>query len=235
MKAVYDRESSDIFLRIDTDKKYKDEYKIHMISENSISGVIPYNVQETKGGSIYRYNVSGMISMKNKFLDRRIEKEDMNFFVRALFDTVNDVKKYMLNVDELLLYPEFIFWDKDKWRFCYFPFKGRGFEEGFIRINDFFVKRIGNNDTEAIMFFHKIYKTSLTRPFTIDNIMRITEEQDQLLYNSNEKDIDNMYKLENSELKMVCENPDEKSIFGHYKRSRKNREKKALWGSLSEA
>ena len=231
MKVTYDRVSSDIFLKIDTDKKYKDDYKNHMVNENSISGIIPYYVNETKIGSSYCYNVSGMISMKNKFLDRCIKKEDMETFIRALFDTVNDVKKYMLNADELLLYPELIFWDKDKWKFCYFPFKSKGFETGFERIKEFFVRRINNEDMEGIVFFHKIHKTSLIKPFTIENL--INNMQDQSVFKAKESDSEskNIYSIEDRNIKMVCENPDEKSILGHYKKNRKNKEIKKMWGN----
>lgn len=232
MKAIYDRESNDIFLKIDTDKKYKDDYKTHMISENNICGVIPYHVRETKEGSSYNYNVSGMISMKNKFLDRCVSKEDMILFLRSLFDTVNDIKKYMLSADDILFYPELIFWDKDKWRFCYFPFKGKGFEYGFFRIKDFLVKRISNDDVEGIIFFHKVHKASLITPFTMDNIMRVIEEASQMNIDDKKDDVyGNIYDIENEDLKMVCENPDDKSILGHYRKNRKSREIKKMWGN----
>ena len=243
MKAIYDRVNSDIFLKIDTNKKYKDDYKTHMLSENKMSGIIPYTVEEKKDGSVYRYKVSGMISMKNKFLDRCIEKEDMIFFIQSLSDAVKDVKKYMLNADEILLYPELIFWDKDKWKFCYFPFKGKSFEDNFVRIKDFFVKRINNKDTDGIIFFHKMHKTTLIKPFTMDEVLSIASKEKKAA----EVKPAQIYNIEPKEIKMVCETPEDNSLTSFYKRRRKNKdsvkeekleddknkvkENKKLWGS----
>ena len=231
MKAIYDRVSNDIFLKIDTDKKYKDDYKCHMISENNISGLIPYNVKETMQGSAYSYNVSGMVSMKNKFLDRCIGKDDMAVFLNSLSDTVSEVKKYMLNADELLIYPELIFWDKDRWKFCYFPFKSKGFEHGFERIKDFFVRRINNEDMEGILYFHQINKSSLIKPFAMDNIIRGMEEPVFTRTIKKEEPKAKVYDIENTDLKMVCENPDDKSLLGHYKKNKKSKDIKKMWGS----
>ena len=231
MKATYDRVSSDIFLKIDTDRKYKDDYKSHMINENNISGIIPYCINETKSGSSYSYNVSGMMSMKNKFLDRYIEKNDMENFIKELFDTVSELKKYMLNEDELLLYPELIFYDKDKWKFCYFPFKSKGFDNGFERIKDFFVKRINNEDMDSIMFFHKVHKTSLIKPFTLENLVNNMQESTVRRLDNVEHIKGNIYDIEEGNDKMVCENPDERSLIGHYKKNRKNKEIKKMWGN----
>ena len=232
MKATYDRVSSDIFLKIDTDRAYKDEYKTHMINENNIPGIIPYYVQKTKEGSSYSYNVSGMISMKNKFLDRSIGKEDMDFFVKSLFDTAKSSKKYMLDANEILLYPELIFWDKDKWKFLYFPFKSKGFENGFLRIQDFFVKRINNEDMDGIIFFHKLHKSSLIDPFSMDNIISATKEREKKETILEVPKKDNIYNIEEKEIKMVCEKPEDKSILGHYKRNKKSADKKNKWGSF---
>ena len=256
MKASYNRRDSDIFLSITVNKEYRDSYKLHMLQENSMSGIIPYAVEKKDEGCMYSYKVTGMTSMKNKFLGKGVKKEDMEAFIHSLNEASLEAKKYMLDTDELLLYPELIFYDKDKWRFCYFPYKGRKFEDNFLRIKEFFVKRIDNSDMDAIMFSHKLYKATLTRPYSSESLMKLIEDsqlyeekQNAVIHEKNSIEIIHggiTYGDEDRNIRMVCERADDKSLLGHYLRrkerkdtSKENddkilkepRDRKKLWGN----
>lgn len=234
MKASYDRRNSDIYLSISVNKSYRDSYKSHMLNENNMSGIIPYIVERTKDGCAYSYKVSGMISMKNKFLGKAICRQDMVSFIKDLYEASMEAKKYMLNTDELLMYPELIFYDKGKWRFCYFPYKGKKFEDSFLKIKEFFVKRIDNNDLDAIVFAHKLHKTTLSYPYSPESILMIANEDGKVSEDS-EKPLlqpDNMevihdkisYIDEESSIKMVCEEAEDKSLIGYYRRRKERKE-----------
>ena len=234
MKASYDRRNSDIYLSISVNKSYKDSYKSHMLNENNMSGIIPYIVENTKEGCEYNYKVSGMISMKNKFLGKSICRQDMISFIKDLHEASIEAKKYMLNTDELLMYPELIFYDKGKWRFCYFPYRGKKFEDSFLRIKDFFVKRIDNNDLDAIVFAHKLNKTTLSYPYSPESILMIAnddsnenEESDKPLPYENTLEVIHdkvSYIDEDSSIKMVCEEAEDKSLLGYYRRRKERKE-----------
>ena len=236
MKASYNRRNSDIYLSISVNKSYKDSYKLHMLNENNMSGIIPYMVERLENGCEYNYKVTGMVSMKNKFLGKSISRKDMELFIRDLHEASMEAKKYMLNTDELLLYPEFIFFDKTKWRFCYFPYKGKCFEESFLRIKEFFVKRIDNNDLDAIVYAHKLHKVTLSCPYSPENLLMIAEDKKEelsnskLLYDGSNVEVINSgvtYMDEEKNVKMVCENADDKSLLSYYKKRKDRKENRS--------
>ena len=121
MKTGYEKELNRVFLHVDLSRLYEEDYQIHMMRKNNISGLLEVTGCGMNGKSRYSYAVTGMVSMKTIFETSVIKKKDMLTFVNRLIEVVKLLGSYMLNPDGLLLYPEFVFFGEDNWFFCYLP------------------------------------------------------------------------------------------------------------------
>ena len=109
--------------------------------------------------------------MKSLFEASVIKKEDMLGFVNRLMEVVKALRRFMLNPDGLLLYPEFIFYGENTWYFCYLPGRKKSLCEAFHVITEYFVRKLDYEDTEGIMLAYELHKATLQENYDLEKIM----------------------------------------------------------------
>lgn len=83
-----------------------------------------------------------------------MKNEDVLGFVRNFFRTVEALPKFMLDPEGLILYPEFLFWDRGgRSRFCYLPTKERPLNEEFRSLAEQFEERMGEKTKRGFCSF----------------------------------------------------------------------------------
>ena len=80
---------------------------------------MPVRGRGMNGSSFYDYDVSGKISMKAMFERSEIKSKDIKTFLLCLGETIKSVEEYLLEKDCILLDPEYIFYEEEKYYFCY--------------------------------------------------------------------------------------------------------------------
>lgn len=171
MKVKYEKELNKVCLHIDLPQAYEEDYQIHMLKENDIPCLLDITGCGIDGRSRYSYTVTGMISMKTMFEESPIKRDDMILFVNNLMEAVKSLRRYMLNPDGLLLYPEFMFYSADTWHFCYLPARKRPLCEAFHVITEYFVKKLDYEETEGILLAYELHKASLQENYDLEKIM----------------------------------------------------------------
>lgn len=171
MKTGYEKELNKVCLHIDLPHVYEEDYQIHMLTENNIPGLLDITGCGIDEKSRYSYVVTGLISMKTMFEKSPITREGMVTFVNRLMEIVKSLKRYMLNPDGLLLYPEFVFYGEDTWHFCYLPARRKPLCEAFHLITEYFVKTLDYEETEGILLAYELHKASLQENYDLEKIM----------------------------------------------------------------
>ncbi|HAX51294.1 DUF6382 domain-containing protein [Muricomes intestini] len=171
MKTGYEKELNRVLLHVDLSKLYEEDYQIHMMKENKISGLLEVTGCGINGKSRYSYVVTGMVSMKTMFETSVIRKDDMLIFVNRLIEVVKLLGSYMLNPDGLLLYPEFVFFREDNWFFCYLPGRRKPLGEAFHIMTEYFVKKLDYEEVEGILLAYELHKATLQENYDLERIM----------------------------------------------------------------
>lgn len=179
MKVKYEKELNKVCLHIDLPQAYEEDYQIHMLRENDIAGLLDITGCGIDGRSRYSFTVTGMVSMKTMFEETSIKRGDMILFVNSLMEAVKLLRRYMLNPDGLLLYPEFMFFGADAWHFCYLPARKRSLCEAFHVITEYFVKKLDYEETEGIMLAYELHKASLQENYDLEKIMDDYREHEE--------------------------------------------------------
>ncbi len=76
---------------------------------NQIRGVLPVAIRGEGEMTVYEYEITGLVSMKNKYRQDKITKEEMKKFLSKMQETIWDVERYLLNSNRILLGTEMIF------------------------------------------------------------------------------------------------------------------------------
>ena len=247
MKTGYEKELNRVSLHIDIPRLYEEDYQIHMLRENKIPGLLEIAGCGMDGKSRYSYTVTGLLSMKSLFEASVIKKEDMLGFVNRLMEVVKALRRFMLNPDGLLLYPEFIFYGENTWYFCYLPGRKKSLCEAFHVITEYFVRKLDYEDTEGIMLSYELHKATLQENYDLEKIMdeyRIHEEKRRgpepvnadTPEDGEQLSRENLFSLEEEEYEPVADVETIREMGGHWSPWKKtaDRLKKTKWGSWKD-
>ena len=152
-------------------EEIKDDFQIFMLQENEIPGLLKTRMKCIDGRSHYQYDISGKASMKVKYEKMKLSNEDMKCLIHSLLQTLREVEKYMLDPSGILLSPEYIYCEGDKYFFCFYPSCNLELKEEFHKLTEFFVREVDYKDKEGIHLAYTLHKSSMDENYSIEKIM----------------------------------------------------------------
>ncbi len=179
MKTEYEKEWNRAYFHIDIEEEYKETYHLKMIRKNKIPGLLEVKGMGMEGGSRYTYTVSGMQSMKQQHENKMIKKEEIVNFVLALIEVTKQLREYLLNPDCLLLNPDFVFCEGERYYFCYLPVQQKSLSESFHEMTEYFVKNLDYSETDGIFLSYELHKATLQENYDLEKILRDYMEREE--------------------------------------------------------
>ena len=150
---------------------YKEDYQIRMLEENQIEGILPVKGRGRNGCSFYDYDVSGKISMKAMYERSKISSQDMKKFLSQLKQVIYSVERHLLNKQCILLRPEYIFYEEERYYFCYFPLSKEDFWKEFHVLTEYFVKYADYEDQECIKMVFLLHKETMEEYYSLEKLI----------------------------------------------------------------
>ncbi|MCQ2507539.1 MAG: DUF6382 domain-containing protein [Dorea sp.] len=133
-------------IRIEDQKIYHEDYQLRMIHENAPWGLLPVTCHIQEETSIFDYNVTGKSSMKAIYEKNEIGWKELISFLEQLLLLLREMEKYLLDIHCILLKPEYIFYEEERYYFCYYPCAEQNFWEEFLTLTQYFVKKADFKD-----------------------------------------------------------------------------------------
>lgn len=171
VKTGYEKGIDGTCLSIELPEIYKEDYKLRMIQENEIYGLLELSGCGVDKKSRYSYTITGMTSMKDKYEQQMLLSEDILQVLVELLKTMKSMKKYMLDPESLLLYPEFIFNDGGQWRFCCLPQRKKDLAGSFHILSEYFIRKTDLRDSVGVMLAFELHKATFYKHFELEHIL----------------------------------------------------------------
>ena len=139
----------------------KSSFREKMAVKNRIRGTAMVSIRYMNGESYYSYDMGSCQTLKDYFDGNPMSFKEVKVLLSALRAVSAELEKYLLDIKDLLMEPEHIFWDTDKEEplFCYYPEKAAD-EEGFSAFGQFLMDSADKEDeraTEAVYaYFDRI-------------------------------------------------------------------------------
>lgn len=179
MKTYYKNDLKKAYLILEGVEGEQEDYQIAMLRENDIDGILKTDVRYMDNQSQYHYDISGKTSFKTLHEKINLSYEAMKRLVGNLLQTIQILQKYMLDANCILLEPEFIFCDQEKFYFCYYPPCQANAKEAFHRLTEFFVREVNYKDEEGVHFAYTMHKMTMEENYSIEEIMQTLIPQEQ--------------------------------------------------------
>lgn len=151
---------------------YQENYQIRMIRENNIENVLKVTVSGKDEGSQYIYDISGMKTMKRELERHVCDKIYIEKFLKILLKTVLQMNNYMLDINCILLNPEYIYVKGDHYYFCYYPAYTGNILESFHELAEFFVREIDYGDYESVILACGLHKETMEEQYELKSVIQ---------------------------------------------------------------
>ena len=156
---------------------YHEDYQMRMLQVNEIEGILPVKGRGIDGASFYDYNVSGKVSMQAMYERTKISGEDLRLFLRQLLAVIREIENYLLNIHCILLEPEFIFYEDNRFYFCYYPQAKQELWSEIHKLTEYFVKQADYEDKESVRIVFILHKETMVENYSLEKIVKECMEE----------------------------------------------------------
>ncbi len=151
-----------------------DDYRVHMLMENQIQGLLPCSLRRVNGQSLFFYDITSRQSMERVYGKRRMNAEDLRSLLGGLHRALRELKKYLLDMDRIVLDPQMIYMDIESREplFCYLPCYERDLVQSFRELAMYLLERLDDTDEQAVLLGYEIYRRAGEHNDSLENILQ---------------------------------------------------------------
>ena len=180
MKTYYKNDLNKVYLIIEGGN-HPEDYRIPMLKQNQIPGVVETDVRYMDGIRQFYYDISGKTSLQQTYEKTNLGYEEIKRLVEELLQTIRNLKKYMLDGKGILLEPEFIFCEKNHHFFCYYPDNDIELSQAFHELTEYMVREVDYRDEKGVHLAYVLHKATMEEHYSIEQIMKeFFEEREEM-------------------------------------------------------
>lgn len=247
---IYEKGWEHMNIHVDLPVPYEENYQIKMLGSNKIPGLLEVKGSGRDGHGRYTFRIGSGNTMMKEFTGKNLKKEDIIRFTEDLVETVDSLREYLLDPDSLLLTPELVFVENEKYRFCYLPvhdYEGKSaLCTAFHCMTEYFVKNLDYQDTEGVFLACKMHKETMKESYELRKIMESCAEEKKkwksedfgdrfsgasvFSVSDSEEETDEVQNTKKTDGGIICEEPARYSPF----RKAVNRIRTGRWGQWED-
>lgn len=178
-KTEYKKELNQTKLRVLLQGVYAEDYQVRMIRENPIRGLAAMQARGEGSQTVYEYDITGGISLKKRYRQKKMTALEMQEFLRQARDVVKEMEIYLLSPNRLLFEPEYIFWEEGTYRFCYLPLEREDIRIAFHRLMDSFVQWTDYQDVSSVKTAFLLHRETMNENYSLERIVKKLEEAEK--------------------------------------------------------
>lgn len=177
LKISYEKGWENSCVHIDIPIIYREDYRIHMIRNNSFPHLLKVTGSGRDGTTRYTFQSDRGIQMEEKYRTRDISADEILSFTGQLLETADSLKQHMLDPDGLLLAPNLVFADESTYQFCYLPVAAvreiykKTLRESFHEMTEYFLSKMDYRETEAILLVYRLHRETMQENYDIRKIL----------------------------------------------------------------
>lgn len=158
-----------------------DDYRVRMLLENNIRGLLPCVVRNRNGENMFYYDITSRQPMTHIYGKNSMDESDIRTFLRGLFRTLEELKKYLLDAGMLVLEPQMIYMDIETREpaFCYLPGHHGDIAGAFRELTAYLLENLCQRDRQAVLLGYEIYREAREENYCLEAILKKADHERQ--------------------------------------------------------
>lgn len=173
MYAEYKRDVSHNYLILHGEEKVNtSSYQVRMLTGNKIPSILKCRMQGLDGKMMFYYDITSRQSVASFYEHRKLGGEDLDMLLRGFIRVMEDMTEFLLNVEQLVLCPEYMFLDIEKREvsFCCLPEYRHPIQEQFRELTEYFLPKLDHEDPKAVSLGYEIYRKAMEPGMQLEHI-----------------------------------------------------------------
>lgn len=170
IKAKYYKDYQHNYLILICGQEDKEgSYRYRMLSLNKVDGLLNYSIRNVNGSTCLYYDISSKISIENLYQNKRLSYDQVKDFFIQLDQICWNLSHYFLEEKELLLQPQYIYFDlaAQKYYGVYYPQTDMEEENIYEALLDFLLTHIDSEDQKLASKVYQFYEMAEDNIFSI--------------------------------------------------------------------
>ncbi len=155
-KTVIDLKQSCLW--IDHTELAGEQYEYHLLYNRSVPGLLKFHEIMQEDITWLIYPIGKKITMAEKYEQKRMNTEDIRFFIPALAAMLITLDEYLLSPDNIVFAPEDIFCEQDEWHFVYLPGYHKDFYEQMQIFSEYWLNIVDYSSEQAVLWVYTFYQ-----------------------------------------------------------------------------
>lgn len=183
IQAEYKKNFDGHYLII-TNEMEKPGYRLEMILNNRIKGLLNLELEIIDNRNQYYYDITHKQSLAQILENNVLNFDQTKRIIRGIIGAIEEGKEYLLSEDDFVLDPEYIYIATPDYEvsLCYLIGYEKDVMDQFIRLIEFLMNKVDYKDEQGVLFIYGVYKISKEECLTFDKIKsfintRYKEEQ----------------------------------------------------------
>lgn len=182
MRAEYKRDVNHNYLILRAEDTINTaSYPVRMLTGNIIPSVLKCRLQGLDGQELFYYDITSRQSVASFYEQKKFSGEDLEMLFGGFVRVAEDMAEYLLNPEQLLLIPEYMYLDvsRKEVKFCCLPGYNRPIQEQFREFTEYCLPKLAHEDAKAVRLGYGVYRKTLETGFHLESIKKILY-QDQM-------------------------------------------------------
>lgn len=171
MRSSINNELGYTELIIEENIMYHEDYQIRMLRECQLEGLMRMVGYGEDDRSQYIYDITGMQSIRQVYEREPVSEGVVKDICRYLLDVMERVKEHMLDVNKIMLEPEYIFKGEKGYTFCYYPLNQSGSNDSFHSFTEYLVKAVDYDDVNAVRLVCGLHKCTMDQQYDLAEVL----------------------------------------------------------------
>ena len=212
MYAEYKRDVSHNYLILREEEKVNTaSYQVRMLTGNVIPSILKCRLQGLDGNLLFYYDITSRQSLASFYEQRKFHRKDLHMLFGGFIRVMEEMAEFLMNTDQLLLCPEYIFLDIEKRevKFCCLPDYHHPIQEQFRELTEYLLPRLDHEDSQAVSMGYGVYRKAMETGFQLEHIKEAIYQNRGVTEKSNDRE-----STQNQEQKPPENNLDSMDNFG---------------------
>lgn len=173
MKTEYKRDMNHSFMILSEMKPVDtSSYQTRMLIGNVIPGLLKCRLQAVDGTTLFYYEITSRQPLSSLYESKKLSIDELQLILNGFVQTMEEMAEFLLNPENLIISPEYIYVDVEKKRlyFCYLPGYERAVQEQFQAFTEYILPRLNHEDNCAVMLGYGVYRRALDDSFHLEYI-----------------------------------------------------------------
>lgn len=160
------------FFVVEAEMDSVNSYEIDMLYNNFVEGIIQPEFRSIDGRMLLYNKINGMKSLKDYMLANSLTTKQTLSIMGAACNAVVEAEEYMLDPDNLMLKPEYIFCSVglEECRFVYAPGAHMNVKKQVRHLAEEIIRRIDHSDGKLVDFMYGVYETVVMDNFDMEKL-----------------------------------------------------------------